>query len=940
MPEEWGEAIRVRGARVHNLRNVDVDLPHNRFVVLTGLSGSGKSSLAFDTIHAEAQRRFLETLSSYARSMVEQLEPPDVDQLEGLPPTVAVDQKAGSSNPRSTVATLTELHDYLRLLYARTGVPHCPSCGREIVRQTPEQMVDTVTRLAAGTKVLLLAPLVKARKGSHADAFAAIRRAGLIRARIDGKVADVLDAPPVLTKTQAHTIEAVIDRLVIREGIRPRLSESIDRALKLGHGTVIIASPESEGSAADRVLSAFLACPDCGVGLEPLEPGAFSFNSPLGACSECHGLGVVDSFEPRTLITDAKKSLVQGAVGALQTFPKRVRNELLTGAAVQSLLKGRRVSVEKPLGEWPLRVRSLLINGQNEKGEARLPGLAELLETAYRKLTPSQRAALVPFRLAQTCPACAGTRLKAEARAVTVGGVSLPELMGKTSSEIASFLALLKFEGVHEAVGPPLVREMRARLGYLQSIGLAYLTLDRPADSLSGGELQRVRLASQLGSGLVGICYILDEPTAGLHPCDTERLIAILLSLRDAGNTVIVVEHDESVIRAADWLIDLGPGAGPDGGSLVTYGSLEQITRSDSPTARWLRGELATPSDRSDRVLRGNEWIQVRGASEHNLKSIDVRIPLGALTCVTGVSGSGKSTLVQDVLARAAHRTLFNTGPEAGKHREITGLSAIDKLVSVDQAPIGRTPRSTPATYTGVFDEIRRVYAGTREAKTRGFKSSRFSFNAKGGRCEECLGQGFRGLELEYLPEVFVRCEACDGKRFNQPTLDVRFKGKSIADVLDMRVDEALGFFEAIPRVHRGLDSLREAGLGYVTLGQSSTTLSGGESQRVKLAAEMGRVSTGRTLYILDEPTTGLHAFDVMQLRVMLERLADLENTIVVIEHNLDLIAAADWLIDLGPCGGEAGGEVVAMGSVAEVTRIRESQTGRALRERQARAVL
>ena len=930
-------AIRVRAARVHNLRAVDVDLPHNRLVVLTGLSGSGKSSLAFDTIHAESQRRFLETVSSFTRQLVEQLEPPDVDEIEGLPATVAVDQKCGAPNPRSTVATVTELHDFLRLLYARVGLPHCPKCGRAIACQTPEQMQARILSWPTGLKLILLAPLARRKKGENAGAFAAIRRAGLIRARIDGVLCDILDAPPRLEKGKAHTIDAVVDRLVLREGIEPRLSEGIDRALKLSGGTLVAAVLDSSGETTDHFFNAFLACAECGLSVEPLEPSSFSFNTPTSACPVCRGLGTVESFDASLLIPDDTKSLDRGAVAAIDVLPAAVARSFYDDEAFKAFLAESHITGKRAVANWPARARRALLHGQD--GEAGgFPGVIAWLEARYAGLTRAGQRALAPFRSIGPCVECGGGRLNAEARAVTVGDLNMPELLAKDALGAREFLGGLRFEGELEAVGEPIVEQALGRLDALIQLGLGYLTLDRPADTLSGGELQRVRLASHLGSGLVGVCYVLDEPTAGLHPRDTEKLLRLLEALRDAGNSVVVVEHDELVIRAADWVIDLGPGAGPDGGRVVAAGRPDELDGAESQTARWLRAGWAEPSAPSERLGRSKGEIAVFGATERNLKSIDVRFPLGTIVCVTGVSGSGKSSLVQDVLGRAAHRLLYTSGAAAGSHGKIVGLELIDKLVSVDQAPLGRGPRSTPASYTGVFDEIRRVFASTREAKTRGFKSSRFSFNAKGGRCESCLGQGLRRLEMTFGADLFVPCDVCEGTRYNRATLDVKFKAKSIADVLGMRVDEALPFFEAIPQVHRGLVAMHEAGLGYVTLGQSSNTLSGGESQRIKLAAELGKKSTGRTLYLLDEPTTGLHAHDVKALQAVLENLANLGNTVVLIEHNLDMIRAADWVIDLGPEGGAAGGELVAMGTPAQVEASDRSETGRCLREARERS--
>jgi excinuclease ABC subunit A len=825
-------AITVRGARVHNLRGIDVDIRRNQLVVITGVSGSGKSSLAFDTIFAEGQRRYIECLSAYARQYLDQLERPDVDLIEGLPPTVAIDQRAGQASPRSTVGTLTEIHDYLRLLFARLGTPYCPKCGLPINRQTPEQMVAHVLAFPKGKKAMVLAPLVRGRKGAHLDVFQTIRRSGLLRARVDGQITEVTEQPPKLAKAKIHHIEVVVDRLVIREGIRPRLAESINLALKLSEGVVVFAAETDKGWD-DHVLSVHLACPDCGAGLQSPEPRGFSFNSPYGACPACEGLGVIATDQP-------------------------------------------------DLDEPP-------------------------------------------------CPACQGSRLRPEARAVRVGGRSIDQVSALAISDLRRFFDELAFDPAQEPIARPLVREIASRLRFFAEVGLDYLSLARGSDTLSGGELQRARLATQLGAGLVGVCFVLDEPTAGLHPRDTDQLIASLRRLQAQGNSVIVVEHDEAVIRAADWAIDLGPGAGPDGGQLVGTGRPQQLASIPaSITGRFLREPKRIAPRSGSRLTEGTQWIVIRNASEHNLKEIDARIPLGALTCVTGVSGSGKSTLVHDVLARAYRRQARggNYGPLVAA---INGLDAIEALIEVDQTPIGRSPRSTPATFTGVFDEIRRVFAATKSAKARGYKSARFSFNARGGRCEACQGQGRRRIPMQFLPDLYMICGECQGQRYNRQTLEIRFKGISIGEVLELRVDEARLFFASQPRVLPGLVALHDVGLGYLTLGQSSTTLSGGEAQRIKLAAQLCRESGGRNLYILDEPTTGLHCADVERLLDILHRLADQGNTLVVIEHNLDVIATADWVIDLGPEGGEAGGRVVAMGTPGSVCSAWDSHTGRYL---------
>ncbi len=919
-------AIRLRGVRVHNLRDVDVDIPRDRLVVLTGVSGSGKSSLAFDTIHAEGRRRYVEGLSIYARQFLDQMERPDVDLIEGLPPTVAIDQKTGSVNPRSTVATVTEAYDYLRLLYARTGSPHCPECGQEIRRQAPEQIVDAILGLGEGRKVLVLAPMVRARKGQHFEAFRAIREARLMRARVDGQVVEVDAEPPRLAKTKAHDIEAVVDRLVVREGIRPRIAEGVDLALKLGDGAVVLAI-QSGDAWEDRLFSARYACPACGTSLGEVEPRTFSFNSPHGACPACGGLGSSWSFDPDLVVPDRSRSIEGGAVAAWEALPPPLRRSSADDPALASFLTRHHLAASVPMAGWPAKAAGPFFRGE----PGGFAGILEGLERSYASAkTDARRSALEAYRSESACPDCRGARIRPEARAVTVGGMAIHELTALSIDAARSALGGLRFGPMHDRVGPPLVKEVDARLAFLDGVGLGYLTLDRGADTLSGGELQRVRLATQIGSGLVGVCYVLDEPTTGLHPRDTGRLLASLADLRDRGNSVVVVEHDEATIRAADWIVDLGPGAGPDGGLVVAQGPPAALIESGrSATARHLRGESPPPAGSPGRLARSPGLIVIRGASEHNLKDLAATIPLGALTCVTGVSGSGKSTLVHDILARAARRRLEQKGPRPGAHAGVDGLEAIDKLIDIDQSPIGRGPRSTPATYTGVFDEIRKVYARTREAKVRGYAASRFSFNVKGGRCDTCQGQGVRKIEMNFLPDLYVRCEACEGLRFNTQTLEARFKGKSIGEVLEMRVDDARALFDNIPRVARALDALREAGLGYVALGQPSTTLSGGEAQRVKLAAELGRVATGRTLYILDEPTTGLHFSDVAALLAVLHRLADLGNTLVVIEHNLDVIRTADWVIDLGPEGGERGGHLLAQGPPRSIAETPASETGR-----------
>ncbi len=922
--------IRIRGARVHNLRGIDLDLPLDKFVVMTGLSGSGKSSLAFDTIHAEGQRRYIEGLSSQARQYLDQLERPDVDLIEGLPPTVSIDQKSGSVSPRSTVGTLTEILDHLRLLYARVGTPHCPQCGEAIRAQTAEQVVGGILGLGEGKKVIVLAPMVRGKKGSHDEAFRAIEKAQLVRARVDGEIVEVREAPK-LAKTKVHDIEAVIDRLVIREGLRPRVAESVDLALKLGEGQILL-SVQEDGAWVDRRFSTKNACPTCGIGFEPLEPRSFSFNSPHGACMTCAGLGVVSEFDPG-LVLDESLSIDTGLVRAWDALDRKAREAHRSDPLLITSLKQQKLRPETPYSKFKPAARSAFWSGDGD-----FPGILAGLQAEWKDArSEARRSALNAFRVERTCDACHGSRLNPVARSVTVQGLNLPDLCRKAIDSDRQVMAGWTFAPPWDVVATPILREVDARLSYLERVGVGYLSLDRRADTLSGGELQRVRLANQIGSGLVGVCYVLDEPTAGLHPRDTRRLLDALIELKERGNSLIVVEHDESAIREADWLVDLGPGAGREGGRIVAQGppsGLVETSLGASSTLRYLSISASPPQADPPRLTRSAGWLEVRGAREHNLKGIHVRFPDGCLIGVAGVSGSGKSTLVNEIVARAVRRALENRGPAPGAHDSIIGLDAFDKLVEIDQTPIGRSPRSTPSTFTGTFDEIRRLYARTKEAKLRGYTANRFSFNVKGGRCEACDGLGLRRIAMGFLPDLTVRCERCEGSRFNAQTLEIKFKGKSIGDVLVMRVDEAREFFDAIPFVKRGLDSLEESGLGYITLGQSSTTLSGGEAQRVKLAAELGRVGTGRTLYVLDEPTTGLHFADVERLLVILNRLADLGNTIVVIEHHTNVLRAADWLIELGPDGGDAGGQLVAEGTPAGLASDPASQTGPFLRGR------
>ncbi|HEY4311250.1 MAG TPA: excinuclease ABC subunit UvrA [Pirellulales bacterium] len=927
-----GDFIRLRGVRVHNLRNLDLDIPRDRLVVITGPSGSGKSSLAFDTLFAEGQRQYIESLSVYARQFLHQLERPDVDSIDGLQPTISIDQQAGTQNPRSTVATVTEIYDYLRLLFARIGLPLCYRCGAEIRQQSPEQIVEALAALAEGSKMLLLAPLVRGRKGQHQEVFDAIRKSGFVRARVDGVVYE-LDAVPALTKGKQHTIEAVVDRLVIREGVRTRLAESVQLALRHGPGLIVAAilapgADSKTGTWSDMVFSTQHACPTCGLSYEELEPRTFSFNSPYGACHTCEGLGSRIAFDPDLVIPDKTLSLADGAVlpwrGAPATVTAKHRREIAPFAATHEFRWNTPLEALKP------QVFDALFCGEGSE----FPGILGILEREFAgATTPTALQRWEKYRGVVTCPACHGSRLRSEARSVTINGRAIHEVTALTVEAAKSYFAGLEFEGTAAEIATPIITQIRSRLDFLANVGLAYLTLDRAADSLSGGELQRIRLASSIGSGLVGVCYVLDEPSIGLHPRDNERLIRALRDLEQQGNSVLVVEHDEAIMRAADHLIDLGPGAGVSGGRLVAQGTPAEVMKNaQSITGQFLSG-AASIGVTARRPVNPRRAIALEGVTTNNLKDVSISIPLSVLVCVTGVSGSGKSSLVNETLVRGIARRLTSSGPKPGPYRRLAGVSAIDKLVEIDQSPIGRTPRSNPATYTGIFDEIRKVFAGTREAQLRGYKSSRFSFNVKGGRCETCQGQGQQKIEMNFLPDLYVPCPECHGARLNRQTLEVHYRGRSIADTLAMSVDEAMTFFENFSPIHRVLECLHDVGLGYLPLGQSSTTLSGGEAQRIKLAAELSRSDTGKTLYVLDEPTTGLHFEDIRRLLSVLGRLVDLGNTVVVIEHQMDVIKCADWIIDLGPEGGEAGGHVLAAGTPEEIAVLADNQTGRFLRE-------
>ncbi|MDR7532473.1 MAG: excinuclease ABC subunit UvrA [Armatimonadota bacterium] len=951
------DRIVVRGAREHNLKNITVEIPRDRFVVLTGISGSGKSSLAFDTIYAEGQRKYVESLSAYARQFLGLMEKPDVDGIDGLSPAVSIDQKGAPRNPRSTVGTVTEIYDYLRLLYARVGTPHCPKCGRPITRQSREQIVDQVLALGEGARVQVLGPIVRGRKGEYRQLFDDLRRQGFARVRVDGLVYDLSEEIP-LDKHRKHTIEVVVDRLVVRPEIRARLADAVETALKLGQGLVFVdvvgdgdhapagpaRSRRPRAAAAGNgvlVFSQQFACPDHGTVLPEIEPRIFSFNSPYGACPTCTGLGFKQELDP-DLVLDWDKSLLDGAVLPWAASTSDYYQELL-----QSLASHYRVDMKTPVRRLPRAFVDVLLHGSGEPiriryhnkwgvlrtYDAPFEGVLPQLERRHRETDSDYvREEIEQYMTSAPCPDCRGARLKPESLSVKVGGLTIAQLTALTVRGALEFFEGLRLSPREQLIAAQILKEIRARLGFLVNVGLDYLTLDRTATTLSGGEAQRIRLATQIGSGLVGVLYVLDEPSIGLHQRDNRRLIDTLCGLRDLGNTILVVEHDEETIRSADWVVDIGPGAGADGGRVVVAGTPADVARTpESITGQYLAGRrrIAVPARRRPGT---GQALVVRGAREHNLKNIDVRIPLGMFVAITGVSGSGKSTLVDEILYRGLMQRLYGTRQRAGAHDRIDGVEHIDKVIEIDQSPIGRTPRSNPATYTKTFDLIRELFAQTAEARMRGYGPGRFSFNVRGGRCEACEGDGIVRIEMHFLPDVYVPCEVCKGKRYNRETLEVTYRGKSISDVLEMTVTEALAFFEAIPRIRRKLQTLEDVGLGYITLGQPATTLSGGEAQRVKLAAELSRRDTGRTFYILDEPTVGLHFADVERLLGVLHRLVDAGNTVVVIEHNLDVIKTADWIIDLGPEGGEYGGQVIAEGTPEAVARAPHSYTGQFLR--------
>ncbi len=930
------EFIKIRGANEHNLKELNVDIPRNELVVLTGLSGSGKSSLAFDTIYAEGQRRYMESLSSYARQFLGQMEKPNVEKIEGLSPAISIDQKSTNRNPRSTVGTVTEIYDYFRLLYARIGIPHCPNCGKEIKKQSVDQMVDQIMELAEGTRIQLLAPVVRGRKGEHSKVFDRAKRSGYVRVRVDGNLYELTEEIK-LDKNIKHNIEVVVDRLVIKPGIERRLTDSIEDVLTLAEGLLMVDVIDGE----TIQFSQSFACPDCGISVSEIEPRSFSFNNPFGACPVCFGLGYKMEFDPDLMIPDKSLSLSEGAIQVMG-WQSSSDPGSFTNAILQALAKAYKFSLDTPVEDLPEEVYHVLIHGtggrevqvhyKGQRGEGVYPvafeGLIKNMERKYRE-TGSDiiKQEYETFMRITPCKECGGMRLKKESLAVTVCDKNIFEITSMSIRDLFAFLGGMELSRQQQLIGKQVLKEINARVGFLIDVGLDYLSLARATGTLSGGEAQRIRLATQIGSGLVGVCYILDEPSIGLHQKDNDKLLNTLKNLRDLGNTLIVVEHDEDTMLEADHVVDIGPGAGSHGGQVVAQGTAKEIMEvEESITGQYLSGRKQVPVPETRRKPKG--WLTVTGARENNLKNISVKIPLGVMTCVTGVSGSGKSSLVNEILYKRLARDLNRARTIPGKHKSITGVDKLDKVIDIDQSPIGRTPRSNPATYTGVFDMIRDLFAGTPDAKARGYKKGRFSFNVKGGRCEACGGDGIIKIEMHFLPDVYVPCEVCGGKRYNRETLEVKYKGKNIYDVLDMTVEEAVPFFENLPSIRRKIETLNDVGLSYVKLGQPSTTLSGGEAQRIKLATELSKRSTGNTIYILDEPTTGLHFADVHKLVEILHRLADGGNTVVVIEHNLDVIKTADYIIDMGPDGGDRGGEVVVSGTPEEVADTPNSYTG------------
>ena len=942
------DKIVIKGARENNLKNIDLEIPRNQLVVFTGMSGSGKSSLAFDTIYAEGQRRYVESLSSYARQFLGQMEKPDVDFIEGLSPAISIDQKTTSHNPRSTVGTVTEIYDYMRLLFARVGIPHCPDCGREVKRQTVDQIVDQVMTLAERTRLQILAPVVRARKGEHVKLLENARRSGYVRVRADGIIYE-LSEPIPMEKNKKHTIEIVIDRLTVRKGIEKRLAESIEAAAAITGGLLVISaeSPDKEQEPRDILFSQNFSCPDCNISLEELAPRSFSFNNPAGACPDCTGLGMMRIFDPDLLVPNHNLSLREGAINA-PGWKSIGSNNSWSGSVMESLSNHYGFDLDIPYSKLSEDTKDILMNGADKKldmeytnthGEERIysfqfEGVINNMKRRYRESGDyTRQSELEVFMTEILCPSCKGKRLKPEILAVTVGEQNIADITSMAIQGVMDFFRHLKLTDTQNMIAGPILKEIHARTGFLVDVGLDYLTLARSAGSLSGGEAQRIRLATQIGSGLVGVVYILDEPSIGLHQRDNEKLLKTLMYLKDLGNTLIVVEHDEDTMLASDYIVDIGPHAGINGGEVVFAGKVSKIKSCKaSVTGQYLSGKKKIEIPGTRRVPNGKS-ITVVGAAENNLKGIDVTLHLGLFTCVTGVSGSGKSSLVNEILYKRLARDLNRAKVKPGKHKNLKGLKELDKIIAIDQSPIGRTPRSNPATYTGLFDLVRDVFSQTPEAKVRGYQKGRFSFNVKGGRCEACSGDGILKIEMHFLPDIYVPCEVCHGKRYNRETLEVRYKGKTISDVLDMTIDEALIFFDSLPRLREKIQTLADVGLTYVKLGQSSTTLSGGEAQRVKLATELSRRSTGRTLYVLDEPTTGLHSADVHKLIGILQRLTENGNTIVVIEHNLDVIKTADYIIDLGPEGGNAGGLVVATGTPEEVAEVNQSYTGQYLKK-------
>ena len=929
--------IRIRGANENNLKNLSVDIPRDQFVVLTGLSGSGKSSLAFDTIYAEGQRRYMESLSSYARQFLGQMEKPDVESIEGLPPAISIDQKSTNRNPRSTVGTVTEIYDYFRLLYARVGIPHCPKCGREIKKQTVDQMVDSIMSFPERTKIQLLAPVVRGRKGTHAKLLEQAKRSGYVRVQIDGNLYE-LSEEISLDKNIKHNIEIVVDRLIVKPGIEKRLSDSIETVLDLAEGLLMVDTMDGN----IHNFSQSFSCPDCGISVDEIEPRSFSFNNPFGACPDCLGLGYKMEFDIDLMIPDRSLSILDGAI--VVTGWQSCTNEgSFSRAILDALAREYDFSLATPFEEYPEKIQDILINGTNghsvkvyykgQRGEGvydvAFPGLIRNVEQRYRETgSDAMKQEYESFMRITPCKTCKGQRLKKESLAVTVADKNIYEVTNLSIEKLKAFLADMQLSEQQELIGRQILKEIRARVSFLSDVGLDYLSLGRATGTLSGGEAQRIRLATQIGSGLVGVAYILDEPSIGLHQRDNDRLLGSLMKLRDLGNSLIVVEHDEDTMRAADCIVDIGPGAGEHGGQLVAMGTAEDLMKNeDSITGAYLSGKLKIPVPLERRKPTG--FLTVKGAAENNLKNIDVKIPLGIMTCITGVSGSGKSSLINEILYKRLARDLNRARVIPGKHKDILGTDQLDKVINIDQSPIGRTPRSNPATYTGVFDQIRDLFAATADAKAKGYKKGRFSFNVKGGRCEACSGDGIIKIEMHFLPDVYVPCEVCKGKRYNRETLEVKYKDKNIYDVLNMTVEEALTFFENVPSIKRKIQTLYDVGLSYIRLGQPSTELSGGEAQRIKLATELSKRSTGKTIYILDEPTTGLHFADVHKLVEILKRLSEGGNTVVVIEHNLDVIKTADYIIDIGPEGGDKGGTVVAQGTPEEVAQSPVSYTGK-----------